>query len=319
MTNTNHSPSILIVDDSESIRRKIKKALDQGKLCHAFYEADNGIQGYKMLLNHKIDLIICDVVMPQIDGFKLLSMVKNHPELSDIPMIMLTSQGEQGKKNQGLEKGASDYLIKPFDEIELLARTRLHLKLKLLQDELQTANRRLTALSQTDALTGIYNRRHLMETLQNEIERARRYATPLAFIITDLDDFKKLNDTYGHLVGDRILVDCCKRIAGTIRATDVLARYGGEEFALVLPQIVIGDAAMVAEKIRSTVAETPFPVEGQQLEVSLSCGVSCYIDGFSDTVDTLILEADRALYRAKREGKNRTIVSEECMARMETT
>lgn len=315
MNEARKSTSILIVDDSETIRVKIRKVLSSEKgLFDSFYEAENGIDGYKKLLEHKIDLILCDVIMPQIDGFKLLLMVKGHPELRDIPIIMLTAEEEQEKKNLGLQKGASDYLTKPFDDFELLARVRLHLKLKLLQDELIEANKQLTHLSVTDALTQVYNRRYLMKMMLNEISRSRRYRSDLSFLLLDIDNFKALNDTYGHQAGDQILIDICIRIGKTIRSTDILSRYGGEEFAVLLPQVPLTGAEKVAEKIRREVADNPFRINEDKINVSVSCGISCFLEEKVDTIDTVIMEADRALYESKKNGKNRVTVSKECLA-----
>ncbi len=314
MNGDKQTASILIVDDSETIRAKIKKVLLSEKgLFDFFYEAENGIDGYKKLLEHKIDLILCDVVMPQIDGFKLLLMVKGRPELKDIPIIMLTAEGDQEKKNLGLQKGASDYLTKPFDDFELLARVRLHLKLKLLQDELMEANKRLTFLSITDSLTQVYNRRYLMKMMVNEISRSKRYRSDLSFLLLDIDNFKVLNDTYGHQTGDQVLIDICIRISRSIRSTDILARYGGEEFAVLLPQVPLAGAEKVAEKIRKEVAEKPFQINEEKIDVTLSCGISCFIENKVDTIDTVIMEADRALYESKRSGKNRVTVSKDCL------
>ena len=314
MSNEESKASILIVDDSETIRNRIKKVLQKQKgLFQNIYEAENGIEGFKRLLEHKIDLILCDVVMPQIDGFKLLAMVKNHPEIKNIPLIMLTAEGDQGKKNRGLEKGASDYLTKPFDEIELLARVQLHLKLKLLQDELKEANKLLTTLSNTDALTQVCNRRYLMKVMVNEANRAMRYNSELSFLLLDIDNFKNINDTHGHQIGDQVLIDLCIRIGNTMRSTDILARYGGEEFAILLPHIPLNGAEKVAEKIRQEIAGTPFPIGESEIDVSISCGVSSFTKGSIDTIDTIIMEADKALYQAKKEGKNRVVVSPECM------
>lgn len=314
MTEPKQKATILIVDDSEMIRNRIRGVLQKEKdLTLVLFEAENGIKGYKELLKQKIDLVICDLIMPQIDGLKLMELAKNHPELKNIPIIMLTAEGEQQKKNRALEKGASDYLTKPFDDAELLARVRMHLKLKLLQDELKEANRRLTSLSNTDALTEIYNRRYLMNTMVHEVLRAKRYHTPLSFLIMDLDDFKHLNDTYGHQAGDQVLRDVCKRLRAIQRQTDIFARYGGEEFALLMTQTPLFNAEKAAEKFREAVAKEPFMIQDKAVEVTLSCGLSCFVDGEIDTIDSIIMTADKALYRAKSEGKNRVVVSGECL------
>jgi two-component system cell cycle response regulator len=314
MSQVQKPASILIVDDSETIRNRIKKVLvNQKGLFEKFYEAEDGAGGFKILLNQKVDIILCDIVMPQIDGFKLLAMVKNHPEMKGIPIIMLTAEGEQDKKNQALEKGASDYLTKPFDEIELLARVRVHLALKLLQDELRETNKQLTVLSNTDALTQVFNRRHLMKMMVNEILRTNRYKTELSFLLIDIDNFKSVNDTYGHQAGDQILIDLCLRIGGVLRRTDVLARYGGEEFAILLYQVPLAGAEKVAEKIRFTIAEKPFQIGEKKVDITISCGISSYVEETTDTIDTIIMEADRALYEAKGSGKNKVVVSKICL------
>jgi diguanylate cyclase (GGDEF)-like protein len=315
MIDAKEGATVLIVDDTEAIRNQIKKTFEkeEGLFTHV-YEAEDGIQGFKMLLNHKIDIILCDIVMPQIDGFKLLSMVKNHPELNTIPIIMLTAEGNQEKKNMGFKKGASDYLTKPFDGAELLARVRVHLELKLLQDRLKGANRELTKLSNTDGLTKIFNRRYLMQVMTKEVLRAKRYGTALSLLLIDIDDFKRLNDTYGHQAGDQVLLDLCDRIKERLRFTDILARYGGEEFAVLLTQIPLPNAEKAAEKLRERVAARPFRIDDKEVPVTVSCGVSSYTPGVCDTVDTIIMEADKSLYQAKKQGKNRVVPSEACMA-----
>ena len=315
MTQSENTASVLIVDDSEAIRKQIKKTLlSQEGLFGTVYEAEDGIKGFKQLLDHKIDIILCDVVMPQIDGFKLLSMVKNHPELKDIPIIMLTAEGNQDKKNLGLNKGASDYLTKPFDDAELLARVRVHLQLKLLQDKLRATNRELTKLSNTDALTQVFNRRYLMQVMTKEVLRAQRYGTALSLLLIDIDNFKGLNDTYGHQAGDQVLIDLCQRMKAKLRFTDILARYGGEEFAVLLTQIPLINAEKAGEHVRNRIARTPFLIDNQELAVTVSCGVSSFVSGSCDSVDSLIMEADKALYEAKKQGKNRVVTSQACLA-----
>lgn len=305
--------SILIVDDSETIRSRIHKVLQtQKELFYNCYEAKDGLDGFKVLTERKIDLILCDMVMPQMDGLKLLALVKNHPELKMIPFIMLTAEGEQNKKNMALERGASDYLTKPFDEVELLARARVHLELKLLQDQLKEANKRLTTLSITDALTEVYNRRHLMKVMVNEIHRAKRYGADLSFLLLDIDNFKHLNDTLGHQAGDQVLHDLCVRLRETVRVTDIVARYGGEEFAVLLPQVALSGAETAAEKVRKAIEGAPFEFGEARIPVTVSGGISCFVEGMTDTVDTVIMEADKALYQAKKQGRNRVVLSRDC-------
>ena len=140
-----------------------------------------------------------------------------------------------------------------------------------------------------------------------------RYNSELSFLLLDIDNFKNINDTHGHQIGDQVLIDLCIRFGNTMRSTDILARYGGEEFAILLPHIPLNGAEKVAEKIRQEIAGTPFPIGESEIDVSISCGVSSFTKGSIDTIDTIIMEADKALYQAKKEGKNRVVVSPECM------
>src|SRR5262249_30844758 len=154
----------------------------------------------------------------------------------EIPVIMLTSEEDVSKKIKGLEQGASDYVTKPFDEGELIARVKVHLKIKYLQDELRQKNVLLKELSGTDELTQMNNRRRFMEHFSNEFARARRYKHSLSFVMLDVDYFKQINDRYGHLIGDRVLIEVAAVMKKTMRAADIIGRYGGEEFTLLLPE-----------------------------------------------------------------------------------
>src|SRR3990172_3298029 len=172
--------SVLIIDDSDQMRAEVRRHLQDGNLFDEYYEAADGAEGFKILLNKEIDLILCDVIMPGIDGFKFLSMKKARPEFSDIPVIMLTGEEDIKLKIKGLEQGASDYITKPFDAGELVARVRVHYKIKALQEEPRATNRRLEELSNTDGLTRLYNRRYFMELLDLEFQRSIRYESKLA-------------------------------------------------------------------------------------------------------------------------------------------
>jgi diguanylate cyclase (GGDEF)-like protein len=153
-----------------------------------------------------------------------------------------------------------------------------------------------------------------MQVMTKEVLRAKRYGTALSLLLIDIDDFKRLNDTYGHQAGDQVLLDLCDRIKERLRFTDILARYGGEEFAVLLTQIPLPNAEKAAEKLRERVAARPFRIDDKEVPVTVSCGVSSYTPGVCDTVDTIIMEADKSLYQAKKQGKNRVVPSEACMA-----
>ncbi len=304
-------PTLLIIDDSPTSRSEIRQILRQGGICREFHEAADGISGLKMALAQSVDLILCDLEMPGMDGFKFLAMKNSREELRDVPVIILTSHEKQETKIRGLEQGASDYLTKPFDSGELIARVRVQLKIKNLQDELRKSNELLRQLAVTDPLTQLANRRSLMETLGREFERAKRLQSSLGVIMVDIDHFKRVNDTFGHQDGDRVLISVGQLLARQLRPYDMAARYGGEEFALILPDANGRSAGQVAERLRSLISELTFGGTLSRLKVTASFGIAALPSSRIHSLDDLIREADEALYRAKREGRNRVVLGGE--------
>jgi PleD family two-component response regulator len=244
--------SILVIEDSTTLRKEIIQTLQDHSLATSYHEAADGLAGLKILLEIKIDLVLCDVEMPLLDGFKFLSMVRVREELRDIPVLLLTGKDDMDSKVKGLEQGASDYITKPFDASELVARAKLHLKMKKLQDELRRANEILLEISHIDHLTGLYNRRYLMDILEREFLRTKRSGSSLAFLILDLDHFKDINDTYGHQEGDVVLTRSATVFRDQLRRYDTPVRFGGDEFVAVLPEASVCDAMTVAERVRTT-------------------------------------------------------------------
>ena len=303
--------TVLIIDDDPRIRTEVKQVLNQASLFDVYHEASDGIDGFKTLLNKEIDLILCDLMMPGMDGFKFLSMKKARPEFNDIPVIMLTGAEDVKLKIKGLEQGASDYITKPFDAGELIARVKVHYKIRALQEELKATNRRLEELSNTDGLTKLYNRRYFMELLELEFQRAQRYQSKFAFIMIDIDNFKGFNDTYGHLMGDRILYEISQILQENLRVNDVVGRYGGEEFALFAPETDLKGALVVAERYRKRIEDYVLVEDEKKLKVTISLGVASFPHVAIGTVDDLIRLADNALYKSKRNGRNRVEVAEQ--------
>ncbi len=298
------SASLLIIDDSALVREKITNTLETFELFSGYHEAEDGLDGFKKLLSESIDMILCDLEMPRMDGFKFLGMMKSRPELQNIPVIILTGMNDRIQKIKGLENGACDYITKPFDPEELVARVKVHLKIKKLQDELKKSNELLHDLSITDYLTGLYNRRYLMESLSREILRADRKDGSLSLIVIDIDHFKRVNDTYGHQQGDQVLQIVSGIMKKELRSYDIAARFGGEEFFAVLPDVNADEALLVAERIRSAVEEFRFENELYDLELTISLGVADLSYLSCQSVDNFIKLADDALYRAKANNRN---------------
>ncbi len=303
---------ILVVDDSPAIRRQIQgvlRELQELEGVDEFLEAGDGLQAFKLLVDRKPDLVVCDLIMPTFDGLKFLALRATRPELSNIPVIMLTAEGDATRKVEVFELGASDYVTKPFDDEELLARVRVHYRLKVLQDELREANKRLEALADTDGLTGLFNRRYFDGLLLRELQRTARYKTPIGVVLLDIDHFKYVNDTYGHPMGDEVLRNVAKVVTAGVRVTDSAARYGGEEIAIVFTQTTAQGVAEVTERLRSQLEQFVHEYEGHQVRRTASFGVGL-VDGRGVplTPMELVERADRALYRAKHNGRNQVVV-----------
>ena len=208
-------------------------------------------------------------------------------------------------KVRALEQGASDYLTKPFSPEELLARVKIHLKIKTLQDNLKETNQRLLELSQTDPLTELYNRRHMMTTLAAEFDRSNRSGSPFALVMIDLDHFKRVNDVYGHQQGDVVLQSTSMVIQAQLRQYDTAARFGGEEFTLLLPETSLDEAVLVAERLRQGISNIQFSGSISDLEITASFGVAAIPHSKINTIEDLIRLADKAMYMAKENGRNR--------------
>lgn len=292
---------VLVVDDSPTLRKGITFALRRLGMPIECQEASDGVEALQILTSTTdMDLVLCDVQMPAMDGFQLVEKARADARLRDLPIILLTAEGSVEHKVQGLTLGASDYVTKPFDPQELLARVRVQLKVKALQDELRQ-------LSITDPLTGVYNRRYFLSELARELGRSRQLGLQMGFAILDIDHFKLVNDEHDHLVGDRTLVEFARLLRSGTRPVDLVGRYGGEEFVILLPHTDKAETRRVLEALRQKVADHPFADLTRPLTASI--GMCSYPNDEVVTVDDLIRQADRALFRAKGEGRNRIIVA----------
>ncbi|MCK5241982.1 diguanylate cyclase [bacterium] len=299
--------NILIAEDDANIAELVKIILEVKG--YSITWAKDGQEAMDLAQEIVPDLILLDVMMPRLNGYEVLKLLKENDSLNHIPVIFLTVKGETDSKVVGLRMGGHDYITKPFDLDELIARVEAALRIKGEHDHLREANQRLSELSMTDPLTSLYNRRYLMERFHEEVERARRYKYPMACIMMDIDDFKNINDTYGHLQGDQILQKVAMIMKNSNRVVDIIARYGGEEFLLILPQTDLGGAVVVGERLGSLISESRFINDDPEQVVTISLGASAYTSEQTGTKEELLKEADDALLEAKRQGKNRLVTT----------
>lgn len=298
-------PTILIIDDSAAHRAEIQKALEPERLFDRMLLAEDGLKGLKLLLNEQVDLVLCDLELPGFDGEKILRVKDQNPGGTSIPFIFLTASQDFDRRARLLDQGASDAVTKPFHPPELVARLRLHLKIKRLQDELRVKNETLARLSTTDSVTGLKTRRYVSEVLSIEFLRARRYHTGLAVLMADLDHFKKVNDQYGHPAGDGVLRGVSTLLVDKLRVTDIAGRYGGEEIMVLLSCNDLEGAQVVAERWREEVEAFRFALpDGREAGVTISIGAAQF-DPKMESPEELVAAADAALYRAKESGRNR--------------
>lgn len=301
--------SILVIEDSDAHRAEIRRVVEASGLFDRVIEAADGIRGLKALVSEAVDVVLCDLEMPGLDGDKILRVKEATPGRESLPFLFLTASADVERRSRLLETGACDAIVKPFHPAELVARLSLHLKVKRLQDELRLKNTKLERLSTLDELTGLRSRRYVCDLLALELLRARRYGTSLVVLMADLDHFKQVNDQHGHLAGDAVLRGVSERLLSSVRATDTAGRYGGEELLVVMPQNTTEGGVVLAERWRSAVADEPFEVAGgPPVAVTLSIGVATYCD-VHETPEDLIGAADAALYLAKKKGRNRVQVS----------
>jgi diguanylate cyclase (GGDEF)-like protein len=329
---TEESGTILVVDDNvENIKLAVNYLKEEGFRV-AF--ATSSTKSLVLVQEHRYDLILMDVMMPEIDGFETCRRIKALPAYRDTPIIFLTARTDKESVVQGFESGGSDYVAKPFHGAELILRVKTHLELKRTREqledinaelqrevlaglqlseelershqELQRANQQLHAMASTDPLTGLMNRRRMLDFLDYEASRSRRQGGCYSVIMCDIDHFKKVNDTYGHDSGDNVLKAIAGVFQGGIREQDKASRWGGEEFLFLFPETTGEGAVTIAEKLRIQIEEMSIQVEDDIIGVTLTFGIAT--SEISCDFDEIIRKADLALYQGKEQGRNRTVL-----------
>lgn len=291
---------LLIVDDSPSNIMILNGLLRKE---HDTLFATSGVDALALAEREMPDLILLDVVMPGLDGYEVLTRLKANPETRDIPVIFVTSLEDAAEEERGLTLGAVDFITKPIRAPIVAIRVKNHLELKHHRD-------RLKALSTTDMLTGVANRRRFEETFEREWRRAVRDQAPISLAMIDIDSFKQYNDHYGHLAGDECLVQVATLLAATLlRPADLLARFGGEEFVAVLPNTDHNGAAEIGQRLCAAVrnAQLEHTAAPTGPYVTTSVGIATVTPTQDMSNSDLLAAADRALYRAKQSGRNRVV------------
>lgn len=317
--------NILAVDDRPENLMALEKILARNDVN--FVKALSGNDALGLLLENDFALILLDVQMPEMDGFETAELIRGTAETRHIPIIFVTAISKDPEHVfKGYEIGAVDYLLKPLNPdiirgkvgvfLDLyrhkknLEKKTLELKemvvaLETSKQVIEEQNKILHDLSIKDGLTGLYNHRHMIDILEQEFSRARRYHTNLSCLIMDLDYFKNVNDTFGHTFGDFVLKEFASRLCRDARESDIVFRYGGEEFLVLLPQSDRFDAENAAEKFRKFCEETPFDNGSHVTSITVSVGIASLQEHHPQKADDLPAFADIALYRAKSEGRNR--------------
>ncbi|HEY3938131.1 MAG TPA: diguanylate cyclase [Bryobacteraceae bacterium] len=293
---------VLIADDSATSRAMLRGALS--RWGYEVVMAENGAEAWEILAQpDPPPLVILDWVMPHMTGPEVCRRVRETHREPSTYILLLTSKNTKGETVEGLEAGADDYIVKPFDQHELKVRLRAGQRIIDLQMNLLQAREELRERANKDLLTMLPNRSAITSTLEQEVARCHRDRRTVGIILLDLDHFKKVNDTYGHFAGDAVLRETASRLRHNMRPYDRVGRYGGEEFLVVLPNCDLEQAANQAERMRDRLHATSMLVDGVEMQVSASFGVTIS-DGSERSPDLFVRVADEALYRAKASGRN---------------
>jgi two-component system cell cycle response regulator len=296
---------VLIVEDREQSAQRMAEALSQ---THDIEIVPQTTEAVVRIKGGDFDLIVASLSLDKQDGLRFCATLRSLEVTRQTPILAIVDEGDLKRLVRALDIGVNDYLMRPVERHELVARVNTQLRRKRFTDKLRHSLQLSLEMAITDQLTGLHNRRYMTRHLGTLIGNLPNSGKPVSFLIMDIDYFKQVNDTYGHDVGDEVLREFASRISQNVRGVDLACRYGGEEFVVVMPDTDMNFAYMVAERLRQAVADAPFQigVEPGQLPVTISIGVTSS-EGPSDTADALLKRADKALYRAKRDGRNRVV------------
>ncbi len=298
---------ILLIEEQQNVADRLIRHLSElATLTHL----KGGDKIAERAREKNYDLVIASLTMTDTDGLRICSQFRTFDETRQIPVLVLVDEGDTKQLVRALEMGVNDYLIRPVDRLELLARVKTQLKRKRFADRLRENFHLSMRLATTDAVTGLYNRHYMTSHLDTLLRSARENNKPLSIAMLDIDHFKIINDTHGHAAGDEVLHEFSQRIARNVRGVDLAARYGGEEFVVIMPETELETSLTIAERLRATVADQIFAVEtaDKPLNVTVSIGLATLCDGIRTSAE-LLEKADEALYKAKHEGRNRMVVA----------
>lgn len=301
--------TVLVADDSATVRALVRFELEAAG--YAVREAADGQEALAVAGSGGVDVVLLDVEMPVLDGYGAITALKGDPATAELPVVFLTGRVEGGDVVEALRLGAQDYLCKPPQTAELLARVSAAVEVSALRGELRRRTEELDRVSRTDHLTGLHNRRHLDEQLQRLRSAARRHELALSLLIVDVDHFKRVNDTAGHPAGDAVLQQVARRLADAVREEDVVGRWGGEEFLVIAPHTDLTGASVLAERLRRSVGASPVTADGAALTITVSVGGAAARGGLvMGRDDGLLRLADANLYVAKSRGRDCCEVTE---------
>jgi two-component system, cell cycle response regulator len=302
---TGRGGRVLIVDDRPASHERIAAVLAQE---HAVEVEADPHEALFRAADGQYDLVIVSLALANFDALRLCSQLRSLERTRNLPILLLVEPDSEARMLRGLEIGVNDYLMRPIDKHELLARARSQIRKRRYTERLRDNMQMSIEMALTDALTGLFNRRYMESHISTLIEQAVARGKPLSALVLDIDYFKSINDSHGHDAGDDVLRDFALRIRRSIRGIDLACRYGGEEFVVIMPETDMAVAAMVAERLRRRIAADPFAIQkgARSVPVTISIGIAA-LRGRDDNAASLLKRADQALYRAKRDGRNRVV------------